>query len=372
MKGQTVFFGLLLSIVLVVSLWVVFLRVVKMVPEYTIADIEVMEVNTESIVPVAVKMPQATSTLFITGDVMLGRHVEFLMKRHGAAYPYTALGLFTAELAYVLGNFEASVPEVHVPTPNFAMRFSVAETFLPALRLAGFTHLGLANNHTFDYGETGFSATKAALARQNFVTFGHPYTVSSDSVTFFPLGERTVSVVSLMSFDTEPDREKVKEILVKAREESDLQIAYVHWGSEYEILPHSGQVAYAEFLVALGIDLIVGHHPHVLQRADFIGKIPVFYSLGNLIFDQYFSQAVQEGVILKLAADKNGVLLSAIPVSSRDTQAQPKPLTGAAAAALFEDWATFSNQTLIATLQNDGYLIPWSLATSTEIAIMDQ
>ena len=84
------------------------------------------------------------------GDVMLGRHVEYLMSQHGSDYPYRFIDFLDPENSYTVGNFEASIPINHVKTPNFNFNFSVNPWYLGELNKAGFTHLSLANNHVND------------------------------------------------------------------------------------------------------------------------------------------------------------------------------------------------------------------------------
>ena len=96
--------------------------------------------------------PQEYDSLIFVGDIMMARNVEQLMKREDSSYPFDGLVLkkLTPNPA-IIGNFEASMAEQHVQTEINQLKFSVDKRHLPALKQAGFTHLSLANNHSFDY-----------------------------------------------------------------------------------------------------------------------------------------------------------------------------------------------------------------------------
>ena len=91
-------------------------------------------------------------SITFTGDIMLARHVEVLMSRHGQDYPFKSMKLTTlSENSAVIGNFESAMSLQHKRTPAGNLRFSTNQIYLPALSAAGFTHLSLANNHSLDY-----------------------------------------------------------------------------------------------------------------------------------------------------------------------------------------------------------------------------
>lgn len=344
--------------------------IVSLVPEYTRGELTWATKSSDTVHPP--EEEYSTTTLFFLGDVMLGRHVETLLSRHGASYPYRELAFLQEEPAYIVANFESALPRVHQKTPNFGFQFSVDRQFLPALRQAGVTHLSLANNHTLDFGRNDFSHLTEILAAENFTAFGHPYDIGTSSVSVITLGRITLALFAFMAIDSNPDTATIEKLLSSYRHTTDVQVAYVHWGSEYVTEPNDGQRTFAEALVTAGIDLIVGHHPHVVQRIDTISGVPVVYSLGNFIFDQYFSEAVQEGLALKLQSHTKGLQLAAIPVTSLGSQAQPRLMTAAEAEEFYRRVAKFSDPAVLASLQTGTLAILLPLASSTEVAIMSQ
>lgn len=273
-----------------------------------------------------VSAPQTPDSILFVGDVLLARNVEHLMVREGYSYPYR--GIDFSELTLrpaVVGNFEAAVPEVHVPTPIRMIDFSVHTRFLDNLSKAGFSHLSLANNHSLDFGTGAYSHTQNSLEDVGIESFGHPKNLSENSVTFIEIEETTIALIAAHTLERLPNVSEVREVFAYANRRSDLQIVYVHWGTEYANTHNRRQRDVAERFIDAGADLIVGHHPHVVQDIDFIDGVPVFYSLGNYIFDQYDSTDTQEGLLLKLDFTDEP-LVAILPVSSVGNLSQPHPM----------------------------------------------
>lgn len=308
------------------------------------------------------------TNLYFVGDIMLGRDVEQTLLQNGLDYPYANIS-FDSKTDIVVANFEAAIPEVHIKTPNNTFRFSVDKRLLPPLRAAGFTHLSLANNHTFDYGVTGFENTQETLTDNNFITFGHSTIFATSSVAFVSHGGKKIALIALHVLFTTPQDSVLESVVTQAVENSDVQILYIHWGNEYA-LQHSGeQELLATKLASLGVDIVVGHHPHVVQDISKIGNMLVFYSLGNYIFDQYFSIPVQQGLVLKLDESLN---ISLLPVSSEEKRASPSYLDGEKRAIFLQNLAERSDAALFEQIKSGFITYSNMLATSTEVAIMAQ
>ncbi len=286
--------------------------------------------------------------LAFVGDIMLARNVENLMRSHDPSYPYSGLEFKAYEYDFLVGNFEASVPTVHEKTPSGSFRFSVDPIFLPSLSTAGFTHVSLANNHALDFGQAGYEETVKQLTKVGIKSFGHPNRVSTTSVTYLQRGTVTVALIGLHTLFTTPDDQSLSSLMADAITNSDLQIIYVHWGEEYVSKPDKYQIGLATKLVQLGADLIIGHHPHVMQSVGMIDDVPVFYSLGNYIFDQYFSAPVQEGLML-VVHTKSGKLerVELVPVTSREKRSVPTPVLAEEKLKFLTSLASISDETLV-------------------------
>lgn len=268
---------------------------------------------------------QKEGGLLFVGDIMLARKVEEYLNQS----PDHSLKRFPTlpENYSGVGNFESAVPRKHLPTPYYTFRFSTKEEHLQTLRTAGFHYLSLANNHTLDFGPEDFAHTVSALARADLIPFGHPTIIDSRSVTYINFKDEIIALTALNRTFGQLDSIALASELAEAEKKSDWLIAYIHWGEEYEPTHSTAQAALADELIANGVDLIIGHHPHVVQDIERRDGVLVFYSLGNFIFDQYFSREVEEGLTLLVTPTKKGLDIELKPVTSLDRQSSPRPMT---------------------------------------------
>lgn len=269
---------------------------------------------------------EQTSMLFV-GDVMLARNVELLMRQEGILYPFSGVRDMFADHTYVVGNFEASIPEHHTPTPSFTFRFSVDRAMISVLEFVGVTDMSLANNHTFDAGSTGLASTREALWEFGIQTIGDPNELTTEHVAYRNLGDVRVALVGLNATYRAPDVDVVAQVLDEVSQQSDVQIVMMHWGEEYALTASATQQALAYALIDAGADAIIGHHPHVVQNIDVYRNAPIFYSLGNFIFDQYWNDDVREGLAVSLSFTDDKVRYELIPVTSIDLRSSPRPMS---------------------------------------------
>ena len=175
--------------------------------------------------------------------------------------------------------------------------FDTPPDLIPLLAKAGFRAMGTANNHARDLGTAGVSATRQALRAADLDA------VSFESSPYFAsVGGHTVAVIAVSTVPardgtrTEIPGIEIRQKLRLARNFSELVIVSIHWGSELLDWPDSRQREMAAWLVRNGAGLVIGHHPHVVQAPECVGGRPVFYSLGNHLFDQKYP-ATKQGLI---------------------------------------------------------------------------
>lgn len=293
---------------------------------------------------------QSIDTLVFYGDIMLGRGVEMLMDAHGDGYPFLRMSPKKSREMWV-GNFESAMAIPHVPTKPFTFSFSVKEAYAQTLIAKGFTVLSLANNHSSDFGKKGYENAKHILETSGAIVFGEGSSVGSSSIAIVPFGSQTVGLIGIHTVYGTPNREEVLRALKQAKEKSDIQIAYIHWGLEYELVHEKTQESYAQFLIDNGVDAVVGHHPHVVQDIGLYKGKPIFYSLGNFIFDQYFSEDVMNGLVLSLRKEADVYIWSLTPVTSRDVKAQPREMTPHERTLFLKELALRSEKTLAAEIE---------------------
>lgn len=312
--GRNIFLFLILSVALCASIVLVFFS----------ADITEYAQGGIRGVPEDEVVSEDPAQMLFVGDIMLARHVERLMGQHGVGYPFEGVHEAFTRYDAIVGNFEATIPETHIHTPDFTFQFSVRPTYLSVLKDVGFTHLSLANNHAYDFGQAGYIHTQKVCAEHELACFGRPAEVSGVSVQHLALGDTSIAVIAIHDTGAYVDRAEIDAVLA-AHSKTDVSylFAYIHWGEEYEKLHSVRQEALAHYLIENGVDAVIGHHPHVVQDIEIYEGRPIFYSLGNFIFDQYFVDEVQYGLGVEVSETSEGVMFDLVPFTSIDTRSQP-------------------------------------------------
>lgn len=257
-----------------------------------------------------------TEGVLFTGDVMLARSVEARIHEVGENHFFDKVLSLHRTARFIVGNFEASIPEEHARTPDFTFHFSVDPALLSLLTKAGFTHMTLANNHANDFGTSARENTARLLDENSITPFGNPDGASTSSVTYIHENGRTIALVGMQTVTQNPVYSDISALMSTVRKNSDIQIAVVHWGTEYSLTHTPDQEAFAQFLVKEGFDAIIGHHPHVVEDVGSVQGVPVFYSLGNYVFDQYFDPTVETGLTVKVSVSDTALTFRLVPVGT--------------------------------------------------------
>jgi poly-gamma-glutamate synthesis protein (capsule biosynthesis protein) len=248
--------------------------------------------------------------ILLGGDVMLSRYVGALARqRDDPASPLRDVAdLFSsADIAFV--NLEAPFSD-RGRKVEAGMVFKAEPEMIEALRVAGIDIVSTANNHARDCGgygveftlnwlqkngietvgtgQTAALAHEGAILERNQVGFGFlAYTYDQSNGNHADLDDR----VAMM------DLEEMVEDVKKLQERCDVVIVSMHAGTEYLQKPNAQQREFAHAAIDAGATIVVGHHPHVTQTVEDYGKGVIFYSLGNLAFDQFQRKETQRGWI---------------------------------------------------------------------------
>ena len=118
-------------------------------------------------------------------------------------------------------------------------------------------------------------------------------------------------------------------------------LVFPHWGIEYEPIHSSAQEKLAHAWIDAGADLVIGGHPHVTQDAEIYKNKPIFYSLGNLLFDQDFSDPTQRGLIIAGKITDDNIELVLLPTISK--KYKPELMTGAEKTAVITKFRQYLN-----------------------------
>jgi len=299
-------------------------------------------ISATRVVPSVVETP--VGRMLAVGDIMLGRYVETLMRRSGDAYPFEGVADYLQGFDNVFGNLEGPILDDAAQTPNFSTVFAFKPFVASLLKNNNVTMVSLANNHTFDFGEEGYLQTKRILRRQTITPIGNPRSVDEGSLGTLQYGNRSVRVIAVQDVSSRINQDDLLSAIM-AQDQNDAYIMVaIHWGDEYEQVANQHQVSLAHAMVDAGADVVIGHHPHVVQNIEEYHGQLIFYSLGNFIFDQYFSAETQEGLAVAIDFFDEEEHFSLVPMIS--TLSQPRKMDDVRAKEWLKSLAETSSETL--------------------------
>jgi len=260
------------------------------------------------------KIPEPkTTTLFFAGDIMLSRNVA------GKIYKTTDFNLPFAKVTEEIRKADIAFANLESPFNNKgnhsvqgSLVFNADPKSVEGLKSAGFDILSTANNHAFDQGQKGIDFTSELLKNNGIIPTG---TQSSTVQPTLPVIEKNKILYGFLSYSytalndggktTSPyvndfnNLEKLKQDIQSLRgHTADIVVVNMHAGTEYTRKPTSAQIAFAHAAIDAGADLVVGEHPHWVQTVEQYKSKWIFYSLGNFVFDQMWSQETREGLTL--------------------------------------------------------------------------
>lgn len=261
----------------------------------------------EEELPVKVEEPKEIiekASLFMVGDSLI----------HSAVYGDADLGNGTYDFSPMISEFSSIVS-------NYDLAFYNQETILGGTSLGlssyptfnspyevgdaftniGFNLVSLANNHTLDRGKQAIINSKNYWnPKENVYTAGsyssleernqikvkeingirYAFFAYTESTNGIPIPNGEDYLVNMYS------NEKAYQDIISVRDQVDIVIVSMHWGDEYSFEVSSRQREIASYLSSLGVQLIIGHHPHVVEPIEYINDTLVIYSLGNFLSAQ--------------------------------------------------------------------------------------
>lgn len=267
-------------------------------------------------------------TLAAVGDIRLSGPVGDIIKKSGIKAPAAEVKhLLAGDI--VFGNLETAMTDRGDKTVK-KFNFRSPRKNLAMLKDAGFTILNIANNHVWDYGQEGFEDTLAALRKYEFPYIGGGKDLEEAEAT--QVVEINGLKIGFLGFtSTFPQEgwakknkpgvnyakfEKVADVVAAGKKECDVLVVSFHGGTEIAEYPNDIQKSFAHAAVSAGADLVLGHHPHVLQPVEVYQGRPILYSLGNFFFVSP-STATKATAIAKVQLTNAGVsLIEFVPVDT--------------------------------------------------------
>lgn len=255
--------------------------------------------------------------ILFTGDMMYDRYIRKVSSVKGQDYILSCISPLLQSVDMVVGNLEGPITTNTsvslgsvVGSPN-NYQFTFATSTAELLKRHNFQIVNIGNNHIGNFGLEGVSSTKEYLKRAGVGYFGG--LKGSDSVYRTTIQGVLISFVSYNQFGGD-SVDTITRVIAEEKKTGNTVVVYTHWGEEY--IDATPQIKrFAHLFVDSGADLIIGSHPHVVQSHEVYKSVPIYYSLGNFVFDQYFSADVKNGLTLLVSLTKQGeIQIEEIPV----------------------------------------------------------
>ncbi|MFA6198056.1 MAG: CapA family protein [Patescibacteria group bacterium] len=290
-------------------------------------------------------------TFFAVGDIMLSRTVSDKIRKYGFNYPFAKTNEYLNSADFAFGNLETSI----TAGPNITagmMSFRADPGVENALKRANFQVVSLANNHTPNFGQNGLLDTfsylkKAGIsyagAGSNSIEAHQPAIIERNGIKLAFLAYNDTDVVPA-SYGASANRAgtalmnitELKKDIAAIKPTVDFVIVSMHSGTEYTSAPNNRQTDFAHAAIDAGTELVIGHHPHVVQTIETYKDKLIMYSLGNFVFDQMWSEDTRHGVTAKIIVDEDGVEQAAFSPIIIDDYSQPRPAAPGEASAILK------------------------------------
>ncbi|OCR02195.1 poly-gamma-glutamate biosynthesis protein [Oscillatoriales cyanobacterium USR001] len=277
-----------------------------------------------------------TVTLMFGGDVTLSEELTEITDKD---YDWAFSGLeeyLHADLAMI--NLETSLTNFTDGRSPQQNNFNAANESVKILTAAGVDIVNLAKNHTMDSKESGLVETienleKAGIRHlgtgQDAVSARRPQIieVKGQRIAYLSYNNSEVRITGEQKLDTNSqEKQRVAEDIKAIRDRVDWVIVNFHWGTELSEYPGDWQIDLARFTVKQGADLVVGHHPHILQGAEIYQGRPIVYSLGDFIFGGKAIRSNYDSAVLKVSLKDRLMKVEFLPIEV--SKYQPKLVTG--------------------------------------------
>lgn len=252
-------------------------------------------------------------TLTLGGDIILARDGQPIFDSQGKTIdPWVDLqkqGVLADQEAAVLDLFFANLESPLGAASSAAgdMNLCGDPAQVKVLIEGGIDLVSLANNHRDDCSPNGAETTQAYLKAQNILSAG-----VGNNPTYLDTPDGKMAVIATEDVTGSMDETALLSSIKNAREKAKIVVVAVHWGNEYQAGPDERQKSLAQQIADAGADVIWGHHPHVLQKMQWLQsadgrQVLVLYSLGNLLADQWMLEDAQRSALVRLSFNESKI-----------------------------------------------------------------
>jgi poly-gamma-glutamate synthesis protein (capsule biosynthesis protein) len=296
--------------------------------------------------------PQVEITIAAVGDLMLGGRTEPFLNQYGSDYPFHDVMPVLRQADVVAGNLESSISLRGTAVENKKFTLRAGPIAALALKSAGMRVVTLANNHSMDFGPLALQDTLATLAENSILYTGAGMDLDdARSPAILKIKGKTLAFLSYsLTFPLEffasakqPGTapgyaDFVKADIEKVRPLADLVVVSFHWGAELMTAAKDYQIELGHQAIDWGADLVLGHHPHVLQEIEVYKGRLIAYSLGNFVFGSESNRTNTSMILLLTFRGNTLSKVEAVPldVNNYRVHYQPKVLAGKAAGEVLD------------------------------------
>ena len=296
-------------------------------------------------------------TVSLMGDCTLGTDESFAYDTSlNAYYAVRGADYFFENVKPILENDDLSIVNLEGCLTTSTTRnqntfaFKGAPEFVDILKHGSIEAANLANNHSYDYGEESYNETQAVLQNADIASFGY------DKTALLDIKGIRVGLVGIYELATHLDcAEQLKNNISNVKAQgADLVIVVFHWGNELETIPDYNQMSLGRLAIDSGADLVVGHHPHILQGIEKYKDKYIAYSLGNFCFGGNSNPSDKDTIIYQqtftfknhtlLVDDNKNIIPCKISSETGTNNYQPTPVTGEEADRILQKLADLSTQ----------------------------
>ena len=317
----------------------------------------------------------ATITISAVGDMIFDRQVRALISKSGGSAPLARVADHLSRADITVGNLESSLSDEGTRNADKDVTLHGDPRGIEGLKIAGFDFVSMANNHVLDFGPLPMLDTIATLdsagighagAGANKAAAWEPATATRRGAKVAYLAFGHIVPAGFIARDDRPgmasgkwDMSLVRDAIREAKRHNNYVLVSFHWGVEYTDNPLAEQVTNAHLAIDAGADMVLAHHPHVIQSVEYYKGRLIAYSLGDFVFDHY-SRKTGEAFILDAELGPDGVANArAVPVYL-DGYGRPEIVTGSEATAILTRLKNISGprRTTVAISDNTARILP--------------
>lgn len=281
--------------------------------------------NIESVFSGEKNQTSATTTILAFGDMMLDRHVKEKIDLNTPAYPFEHIEDFLKNYGgesgrsydIVVANAEGPFTRYKSKTVgvnNGPLTFTFDPGILPTLKKVGFNLFSQANNHSYNFGKDGFDQSTKNIESVGIDWFGSPLNKNIHSFSTTTASGVKLAFIGYHQF-VDGGLSNILSDIAVAKADQAFVIVYPHWGEEYNPSFTKSQQKLGRLFIDAGADAVLGAHPHVIEPLEIYKNKPIFYSMGNFIFDQASRGPTTEGLAFEISISAALAQYKIIPMS---------------------------------------------------------